>query len=69
MHPDDGTIVRIRNGGKYLKIDPVSHPRSVVILFSNLLNFVFRFVPLSSSSVDIFGNEDTIPVTNAPATM
>ena len=69
MHPDDGTIVRIRNGDKYLKIDPVSHPRSVVILFSNLLNFVFRFVPLSSSSVDIFGNEDTIPVTNAPATM
>jgi hypothetical protein len=69
MQPEDGTIVRIRNGGKYLKINPVSHPRSVITFVSNLLNFVFPFIPLNSLLVNIFEHDDTIPVTNAPASM
>ena len=69
MHPDDGGIVRLRNGGKYEKIRPGFTSQKCYILFSNLLNFVFVFIPLNALLVDIFGEDDTIPLTNASAKM
>jgi hypothetical protein len=39
------------------------------ILFSNLLHFVFRFIPLNSLVVDTFGHDDTFPEISASAKM